>query len=94
MAFPSQRWACVEWEFDGNKNEMHLWFDGALLADADIVGQGTRCVNSGDLGKPWTAPTFANLILGWQQYQTSTGPLELWMDDVAIGTTRIGCQAP
>jgi hypothetical protein len=94
MAFPTQRWACVEWEFDGNKNEMHLWFDGALLADADIVGQGTRCVNGGDLGKPWTAPTFANLILGWQQYQASTGPLELWMDDVAVGATRMGCQAP
>jgi hypothetical protein len=90
-AFPSQKWVCVEWEFDGVKNEMHLWLDGALVTDVDVVGMGTRCVNNADLGKPWTAPTFSFLSLGWQQYQGSNGPLELWMDDVAVGTQRIGC---
>ena len=85
MPFPDQRWVCIEWAFDGDKNEMHMWFDGALLADADIVGMGTRCVNSADLNKPWTGPTFSNLTIGWQQYQGSTGPLELWLDDLAIG---------
>jgi hypothetical protein len=90
-AFPSQKWVCVEWEFDGVKNEMHLWFDGALLTDVDVVGMGTRCVNNADLGKLWAAPTFSFLSLGWQQYQGSNGPLELWMDDVAVGTQRIGC---
>jgi hypothetical protein len=93
-AFPSQKWVCVEWQFDGAKNEMHLWFDGALLTDVDVVGMGTRCVSNTDLGKPWAAPTFSFLSLGWQQYQASNGPLELWMDDVAVGTQRIGCPAP
>jgi hypothetical protein len=92
-AFPSQRWVCVEWEFDGTKNEMHLWFDGTLLSDVDVVGMGTRCVNNADLGKPWSAPSFSFLSLGWQQYQASNGPLELWMDDVAVGTQRVGCPA-
>jgi hypothetical protein len=90
-AFPSQRWVCVEWQFDGTKNEMHLWFDGTLLGDVDVVGMGTRCVNNADLGKPWAAPDFSFLSIGWQQYQGSNGPLELWMDDVAVGTQRIGC---
>ena len=93
-AFPSGKWVCVEWKFDGTKNEMHLWFDGTLLTDVDIVGMGTRCVNNADLGKPWAAPTFSFLSLGWQQYQGSNGPLELWMDDVAVGTQRIGCPPP
>lgn len=93
-AFPSQKWVCVEWQFDGTKNEMHLWFDGTLLTDVDVVGMGTRCVNNADLGKPWSAPTFSFLSLGWQQYQGSNGPLELWMDDVAVGTQRIGCPPP
>ncbi|MEA2699497.1 MAG: hypothetical protein QOI66_3768 [Myxococcales bacterium] len=93
MAIPAQRWVCVEWEFDGNKNEMHLWFDGALLADADIVGMGNRCVNQGDLGKPWAGPIFSNQTLGWQQYQASSGALELWMDDLAVGKDRLGCPA-
>ncbi len=94
MAFPDQSWACVEWQFDSTKNEMHLWFNGTLLADADIIGKGTRCVNSGDLGKPWTGPAFDTLTLGWQQYQGSTGPLEMWFDDLAVSTQRLGCPKP
>ncbi|HVU49764.1 MAG TPA: hypothetical protein VHL80_03700, partial [Polyangia bacterium] len=90
-AFPSQKWVCVEWQFDGVKNEMHLWFDGTLLKDVDVVGMGTKCVSNADLGKPWSAPDFSFLSLGWQAYQASNGPLELWMDDVAVGTQRIGC---
>jgi hypothetical protein len=94
MAFPDQRWVCVEWEFDSAKNEMHMWFDSTLLADADVIGKGTRCVNNADLTKPWTGPAFSNLTLGWQQYQASSGALELWMDDLAIGPQRIGCPKP
>ena len=93
MVYPEQRWVCVEWQFDSTRNEMHLWFDGALLTDVDVVGTGTRCVNNGDLGKPWAGPAFANLMLGWQQYQGSNGALELWLDDVAVATQRVGCPA-
>ncbi len=93
-ALPEKRWSCVEWKFDGVANEMHYWFDGALLADVDVIGKGTRCVNAGDLGTTWQAPTFANLSVGWQQYQASSGPLELWMDDLVVSTQRIGCPAP
>ncbi|HET6284776.1 MAG TPA: hypothetical protein VFH73_27720 [Polyangia bacterium] len=94
MAFPDQRWVCLEWAFDGNKNEMHMWFDGKLLADADIVGMGTRCVNGGDLGKPWAGPTFSTISIGWQQYQPSSGPLEVWLDDLVVDKQPIGCSAP
>jgi hypothetical protein len=93
-AFPSGKWVCVEWQFDGTKNAMHLWFDGTLLSDVDVNGMGTRCVANTDLGKPWSAPDFSFLSLGWQQYQGSNGALEMWMDDVAVGTQRIGCPAP
>jgi len=93
-AMPEKKWACLEWKFDGVANEMHYWFDGVLLADVDVVGKGTRCVNQGDLGSTWLAPTFANLTVGWQQYQASTGALELWMDDLVMSTQRIGCPAP
>jgi hypothetical protein len=90
---PEKRWVCVEWKFDGVGNEMHYWFDGALLADVDVVRTGDRCF-MGTVGDTWSAPTFANLSIGWQQYQASTGALEFWMDDLAVGTGPLGCPAP
>jgi len=93
-AIPEKRWVCVEWKFDGVANEMHYWFDGTLLADVDVIRTGTRCVNAGDLGSTWQGPVFANLSVGWQQYQASTGPLEFWMDDLVVATQKIGCPAP
>ena len=94
MALPEKAWTCLEWEFDGAGNQMHLWLDGALLADADIIKTGTACVTPKPPNDTWTAPTFANLTLGWMQYQQSSTPIELWMDDVVVGTQRVGCPSP
>lgn len=88
-AMPEGRWACLEWQFDGSKNEARLWLDGTALNDVTILGSGSGCV--GTTNKPWHFPVFDRLELGWQNYQLWTGQ-ELWMDDVAIGTSRIGCQ--
>ena len=63
-------------------------------ADVDVIGKGTRCVNASDVGSTWLAPTFSNLSVGWQQYQPSTGALEMWMDDLVVSAQRVGCPAP
>jgi hypothetical protein len=93
-AIPEKTWVCVEWKFDGAANELHYWFDGVLLADVDVITTGTRCVNAGDLGSTWQAPAFANLSVGWQQYQASTGALEFWVDELVVATQKIGCPSP
>jgi hypothetical protein len=36
-------------------------------------------------------PQFSSLRLGWEHDQTSI-PIELWVDDVAVGPQRLGCQ--
>jgi hypothetical protein len=94
MGLPEKNWTCLEWEFDGVGNQMHLWLDGALLADADIIKTGTQCVTPKPPNDTWQAPTFANLTLGWAQYQQSNTPIELWMDDLVIAPSRVGCPAP
>jgi hypothetical protein len=94
LALPEKKWTCLEWQFDGAGSQMHLWLDNQLVADADIVKTGTACVTPKPPNDTWTAPAFANLTLGWMQYQTSTTPVELWMDEVAVATTRIGCPPP
>lgn len=88
-AMPEGRWSCLEWQFDGPRNEARLWLDGAALTDATILGMGDGCV--GTTNQPWKFPVFDRLELGWQNYQLWSGQ-ELWVDDVAIGTARIGCQ--
>jgi hypothetical protein len=41
---------------------------------------------------PWSAPLrFDFLRFGWEQWYDSDVPHDLWIDDVAVGTERMGC---
>jgi hypothetical protein len=94
MTLPPKRWVCVEWQFDGAGNEMHYWFDGQLLADVDVIKTGSKCVTPEPPGGLWQAPVFNNLTIGWLQYQSSGVAIDMWMDDLVVNTTRVGCPAP
>lgn len=90
LPFPEARWTCFEWHFDGPNNKMELWVDGTAEPELTVVDKGQGCVNH-ELSDEWVFPKFELLRLGWEHYQTSI-PVELWMDDVALDTKRIGCQ--
>jgi hypothetical protein len=86
---PVGQWACAEWEFDGPNSTMNFWLNGAPLADLTVAGTGDGCTRaSSDF--MWTAPTFREIDLGWESYQ-SDDARTIWLDDIAIATTRIGC---
>jgi hypothetical protein len=86
---PEGKWACMEWYFEGATNTQKFWLDGKAIDDLTVAGQGQGCVSDGTAGK-WYFPTFEHLYLGWESYQTDDAR-EVWIDDVAIGTTQIGC---
>jgi hypothetical protein len=86
---PVGTWSCVEWQFDGPNNALSLWLDGQALSDLSVVGKGDGCVNQPATFE-WTAPQFDFLDVGWESYQTDEART-LWLDDVALGTERIGC---
>ena len=86
---PEAKWACMEWYFDGATNTQKFWLDGQAIADLTVVEEGDGCVSQGTGGK-WFYPSFTRLNLGWGSYQKDD-PREVWIDDVAVGTTRIGC---
>jgi polysaccharide lyase-like protein len=95
---PVQRWACVEWHFDVARSEMQLWLDGTELTDVHVVDRpttpGSGCLGN-DVNGEWLAPpAFTTLHLGWENYQAASNDRNLWVDDVAIGTERMGCPAP
>ncbi|HTQ06453.1 MAG TPA: hypothetical protein VMI54_21485 [Polyangiaceae bacterium] len=91
---PVATWTCVEWKFDGPNDGMKLWLDGVAAPDLTIAGHGDSnngdgCVNANN-NIPWAAPSFASLDVGWESYQMDD-PRTVYVDDVAISTTRIGC---
>jgi hypothetical protein len=86
---PVGGWVCAEWRFDGSANKMQFWLDGVELSDLEMKGAGQGCSQqSADF--PWTAPIFERIDVGWESYQADEART-LWIDDVVIGTERIGC---
>lgn len=88
---PVGRWACVEWQFDGPNNALRMWLDGSALDDLTVQGQGQGCVHQPATFE-WTAPKFDNLEVGWESYQGDSART-LYVDDLVIATTRVGCPA-
>jgi len=86
---PEGKWACMEWYFEGATNTQKFWLDGKAVDDLTVVGQGQGCVAHGTEDK-WLFPTFERLFVGWESYQADDAR-EVWIDDVAVGTTQIGC---
>jgi hypothetical protein len=91
---PVAEWACVEWRFVVASNEMQFWLNGSELGDIHVTGMGEGCV-ANDLAGQWIAPpAFQTLYLGWEHYQQTMNPIDVWMDDIVVDTKRVGCPAP
>ena len=86
---PVGAWACAEWKFDGQGNKMQFWLNGTEVPSLEMNGMGQGCVNQTD-PYTWAAPSFDRIDLGWESYQADDAR-NLWLDDVAIGTERMGC---
>jgi hypothetical protein len=70
------------------------------MSEIDAVKSGKQCQGPGFMGRPmtptyrWESPqVFDKLIIGWEQYQ-DTPAQEVWIDDVVMGTDRVGCPSP
>lgn len=81
-------WQCVEWHMDATDNRISLWFDGTAKPEL-TVSTREHGGNPVDL----TFPRFDTIKLGWQLYQGNPTPAgyDLWMDDIALSTQRVGC---
>jgi hypothetical protein len=86
-------WACLEWEFDGANGdapeaaEPRMWLDGVELAwpDTFIYPDGSA------RPKHEKATNFTVLEAGIYLYQGLTTVTNWWIDDLAVGSERIGC---
>jgi hypothetical protein len=92
---PVRRWACVEWHMEVASQEMEFWLDGQPVARVAGRASGELACRGSDLQGEWRAPPkFDSLYLGLERYADSANDQNLWIDDVALAKTRIGCPGP
>ncbi len=79
----AKRWYCLEWYFDTPNNEARFWFDG----------QERPVLHWKDSVAGWHFPPggITSIGFGFEEYQGAPSPFELFIDEIALGTQRIGC---
>jgi hypothetical protein len=81
----NKTWYCLEWFIDAPNQKAQYWLDGSQRAGLDWNGPIA--------GQPqFTLPAeFKSLAVGFRVFQVSTQNFELFVDDVALDSKRIGC---
>lgn len=85
-AAPLAEWMCLEWLHDGEKNETKFFWDGT-----EHPSMATTETKHGGNTNPYILPQFNNLWFGWAEYQAATETFEMWIDEIAVDSSRIGC---
>jgi hypothetical protein len=84
---PTKSWLCIEWLHSGQTNETRFFWDAAEHTSLHT----TSTKHGGNQANPYIMPTFTNAWVGWQEYQATAEPFEMWVDEIAIDGARIGC---
>ncbi|MBQ1016953.1 cellulose-binding domain-containing protein [Micromonospora sp. D93] len=88
LPLPTNRWTCVEFMVDGAAGQLRTWVDGAAIPGLTADGSPTHDIDGQWYNRTWR-PQLTDLKLGWESY--GGGADTLWYDDVAVGSSRIGC---
>jgi len=76
IAFAPSTWVCLEVLIDRGKPEIDVWVEGTEVPDLHHTD--------------WPLDNYDSIRFGFEKY---AGPaIDIWYDDIAIGTERIGCQ--
>jgi hypothetical protein len=80
-------WTCAEWHVDNTAKSYTLYID-----DMDVTGvkvAADKAVNGGANAE--LPASFTQMNIGWYNYQAGDGGFTVWIDDIAMNKTRIGC---
>jgi hypothetical protein len=81
-------WQCFEWQLNPADNQVTVWINGMTSPDLTV---STNSHGGNDV--PFVLPTVQTVKIGWQLYQGGTTPdhFDVWLDNIALSTTRLGC---
>ncbi len=84
----AQKWVCLEWEMSAPDNTVRIWIDGVAKPDMTVSTK-----NHDGVGADFVFPKVSTVTVGWWLYQAGPTPAQydLWIDDVALRTSRVGC---
>ncbi|HJP76427.1 MAG TPA: hypothetical protein VJ914_19320 [Pseudonocardiaceae bacterium] len=88
FVLPTNRWTCVEFGVDGS-GDLDTWVNGTAVPGLTENGVAAPGITDQWLARGNWRPNLTDLGLGWESYADQTDTL--WFDDVALGTSRIGC---
>ena len=92
---PVRRWTCVEWHMEVASNEMQFWVDGREVVHVTGKSASAKACRGNDLQGEWRAPPkFDSFYIGFERYADSANDQNLWIDDVALSKSRVGCSTP
>jgi hypothetical protein len=90
VGLPVNQWSCLELKVDGTNGFLQVWLNGTNIAGLTVDGVPTADIDSAWISsRPSWHPSLTDVKFGWESY--SSGDNVLWFDDVAFGSSRIGC---
>jgi hypothetical protein len=70
----------------GDSHETKVWVN-----EVEHPSLSTTKDKHGGNSNPFLLPNFNSVWVGWQEYQSSSQTFDLWVDEIAIDSKRIGC---
>lgn len=82
------KWVCMEFQLAATDATISVWIDGVAHPEL-TVSRASHGGNAVDL----VFPTIDRAWFGWWLYQANPTPagFEVWLDDLALASTRLGC---
>lgn len=88
-SMPADTWSCVEWALikDPTFDQLHGWINGEIAFSA---------IQASDWGNNPGGPfinnqTTAFISFGWRTFGSGPAITDIWFDDIAVSTEKIGC---
>jgi hypothetical protein len=78
-------WHCAEWHVDSATQSYSFYFDGGEITQIRITNGAGNFTNSE------LPAMFSSLSFGWNNYQAASPGFVAWIDEIAVGPSRIGC---
>ena len=89
---PANAWACIDVAFLGDlpTHELKAWHNGTLVHEVTSSG-ADQWQNGAMPSATWMTGKFNEVILGWQSFTGGQAEVDLWMDDLILSNSSIGC---